>query len=333
MFSIEKNYLREQNFIINKLKKDLKESHEEIERLSQSSHIANSSLAGDKVPLTNPDAGEFSGIDEIYPQDSTESDIGDISEEQLDELLADNDIKHLDPELQKELENNHLPPVASFSLDDIDIEETYEMYIPKYLLAHLKELNPQHYYRGKRKFVTLVPVKFLEINQLYKQLSPEAYIKFSNKLFNQLFASIYKHGGMVSGYSGENLMAVFGLFDVDHPSQARKALACVEELQHKLQTINDYLNDKDLHSVNACVGVHCGEVIVGKVGPVKGGDLLIMGDIVRVADAVCESSRALNYQTVISDKTKDILGDSFSVKEEHAIDVPGSNGQMRVYSL
>ena len=333
MFSIEKNYLREQNILISQLNKELKDSHEEIERLSQSAHIANVSLAGDKVPLTNPDDGEFSEIDDIYPDDLSDTDMGDLSETQIDDLLGDKDLSELDPDLQKELNRPEPPPVASFTLDDLDIPDTYEMYIPKYLLTHIKELNPQNYYRGKRKFVTLVPIKYTEANQLYKQLSPDAYIKFSNKLFNQVFASIYKHGGIVSDYSGERLMAVFGLFEVDHPAQAKKALACVGELTHKLKAINEYLTEKNLSTVNICLGAHCGEVIVGKVGTIRGGDLLIMGDMVRVADAVCDSSRQLGYIPVLSDKTKDILGDHVKVTGEHSIDIPGYPTPINIYTI
>ncbi len=349
MFSIEKNYIREQNAIIQSLKNKLEQDKEQL-------IILENLLKGyeKKDGNNGTDSGEFSSLEDVYTGEEDMITSNQVSEDKLDQLLELTDEEDLsedwledqegesslDPSLDPldsssssaDTGQNSPSSVEELSLSTIDIPAIYEAAIPRDIIAHLQELNPDQLFRGKRKFVTLVQINIHEINQLSKQLIPEAYVKLYNKLFNQIFTSVYNHGGMINQYFGEQILAVFGLFDEDHEAQAQNAVTCVQEISTKGQSINAYLHEKNLTPIHSSIGLHSGEVIVGKVGAIKETTIFIMGDEVKIAGEVTHLSKDYDFSPLISKSTKDLLAKS-KLKKLLSHPIVGLKKKLTVYKL
>ncbi len=214
---------------------------------------------------------------------------------------------------------------------DQSIQAIIDTYIPKNILANLNEMNLEHVYRGKRKFVTLMRMKVDQVNLLSQHLSPESYVKLYNKTFNHIFSLIYRHEGIVNQFTGENLLGVFGLFDTDDAANAAKVIDCIKDLSRRIRVINDYLNEKGLSEINIGIGVHSGEVIIGSLGQLGAKDFHIFGDEVKICDFVENLSKKYHFQAVFSEKTMTLLRDDYSFKELDLLSIPGIKEESKVF--
>ncbi len=347
MFSIEKNYITEQNTIIQSLKNKLEKNKKQLitleNELSEHEKEDESSVSSSK---------EFSSLEDVYTGEEDIITSNQVSEDKLDQLLKSTDEEDVLEDWNDEKEESsfdpifetlessdspsdtgyNTPPKKEFSLSSIDVPAIYEAAIPRDIIARLQELNPDQLFRGKRKFVTLVQLNINEVNQLSSQLIPEAYVKLYNKLFNQIFASVYNHRGMINQYFGEQVLAVFGLFDEDHKAQAQNAVSCVQEINHKVQSINDYLNEKSLNPIHSSIAVHSGEVIVGKVGAIKETAIFIMGDEIKISGELVHLSKDYDFSPIISKSTKDLLGKS-KLEKLPSHPIVGLKKKLTVYKL
>ncbi|GMT48872.1 MAG: hypothetical protein IEMM0008_0411 [bacterium] len=345
MFSIEKNYITEQNTIIQSLKNKLEENKKQLISLENELNIHEKKSGNGAI-----DSEEFSSLEDVYTGEEDMLTSNQVSEDKLDQLLKSTDEEDvlgdwndeqkeensIDPTFET-LDNDSPadkspPPKAEFSLASIDVPAIYEAAIPRDIIARLQELNPDQLFRGKRKFVTLVQLNIHEVNQLSTQLIPEAYVKLYNKLFNQIFASVYNHKGMINQYFGEQVLAVFGLFDEDHKGQAQNAISCVQEITHKVQSINAYLDEKSLNPIHSSIAVHSGEVIVGKVGAIKETTIFIMGDEIKISGELVHLSKDYDFSPIISKSTKDLLGKS-KLKKLPSHPIVGLKKKLTVYKL
>ena len=303
MFSIEKNYIKEQNTLINDLRKELLQNRIELNELK------NKLQNNVQTPLDTEDSAilddKSSSIDESF-----------IHSDNIDDIFKeDSYLKEEEPNI------------------NFDIPKIYETYIPKNIIFQLQELNTDQLFRGKKKFVSIIKIKIDVINLLSKQLAPEAYVKFYNKVFNQISSNVYKHEGIINKYTGSDFLIIFGLFDEDYSRSAKNVLNCVKELNNKIEIINEYLDEKNLNSIKLSIGIHAGNVIIGQVGPINPNEILIMGDEVVIADYIANLSKEHNFKPIFSETIKDLLDDYIQLNEVDQIEIIGLKKEISVYQL
>ncbi|MDH4128666.1 MAG: adenylate/guanylate cyclase domain-containing protein [Spirochaetota bacterium] len=303
MFSIEKNYIKEQNTLINDLRKELLQNRIELNELK------NKLQNNVQTPLDTEDSAilddKSSSIDESF-----------IHSDNIDDIFKeDSYLKEEEPNI------------------NFDIPKIYETYIPKNIIFQLQELNTDQLFRGKKKFVSIIKIKIDVINLLSKQLAPEAYVKFYNKVFNQISSNVYKHEGIINKYTGSDFLIIFGLFDEDYSRSAKNVLNCVKELNNKIEIINEYLDEKNLNSIKLSIGIHAGNVIIGQVGPINPNEILIMGDEVVITDYMANLSKEHDFKPIFSETIKDLLDDYIQLNEVDQIEIIGLKKEISVYQL
>jgi len=377
MFSLDKNYIKEQKIIINSLRQEIQQKDELIAQLQILSDAASLEESDDLLEENLVDVSSVKEeLDDIELDDLSDdisltesrdiSDEEDTSEidtaslEEFDDLLEEEltdesspnktSADQIDDMFEEELaldvnvEGEELPDSDTdeeskpqqfsdkISLADIEIPEVYEMALSKKLLAHLDIINPNNYYRGKRKFVTLLLIKIDEAT-LQTQLSPVAYVKLYNKLLNQTSTSVYNNNGIINQFAGTYFLAVFGLFDTHNSAAAKNALKSAQEINHKIQAINQYLQEKDLNSITSGMGLHSGEVVLGKVGATDTKDILIMGDAVKVAESLSEVSKKQKIKAIFTDVTENLLPANHPLSELGTLVLPGLRQKIKSFKL
>src|SRR5262249_60278950 len=86
-------------------------------------------------------------------------------------------------------------------------------------------------------------------------------------------------GGPYSNFTGDGLMALFGLEgDADHGAQA--ALNCALRMLENLERLNMELAAELSEPLIIGVGIHTGDAVIGKMGPPKTPILSALGESV-----------------------------------------------------
>src|SRR5204863_7660111 len=92
--------------------------------------------------------------------------------------------------------------------------------------------------RQLRKTVTVVFFDLVESTSLGDGLDPEALGRITSQYFETVSAILTRHGGTIEKFSGDAVMAVFGVPTV-HEDDALRALRAVVEIRRALEALNE----------------------------------------------------------------------------------------------
>jgi adenylate cyclase len=125
-----------------------------------------------------------------------------------------------------------------------------------------------------------------------------------------LVDEVHKAGGMIDKFTGDGVMAVFGIPE-RNPDDERRAVRAGLRMQRSLAEFNqrhaDLLGDSPLQ---LRVGISAGPVFVGSLGTATRKDFTVLGDVVNVASRL---EQAAEPGTVsVSESVYQATGDHFS---------------------
>jgi DNA-binding SARP family transcriptional activator/tetratricopeptide (TPR) repeat protein len=129
-----------------------------------------------------------------------------------------------------------------------------------------------------RKIVTVLFADVAGHTRLTTTLDPEAVRDVMTRFFGTMRAVIDRHGGTIEKYSGDEVMAVFGVPSA-HEDDAVRAVRAAADMQAALDELNESLV-RDLGVRLAMrVGINTGEVVTGDVsaGPLVIGEAVNVG--------------------------------------------------------
>ncbi len=153
-------------------------------------------------------------------------------------------------------------------------------YTPKHLAD--KILQSKSVREGERKQVTVMFADMKGSMELSEQLDPEEWHRILERFFEILTEGVHRFEGTVNQYTGDGIMGLFGapIAHEDHPLRACYAALHLREetLRHATEVKREY----GLSS-SARMGIHSGEVVVGKIGDDLRMDYTAQGHTVGLA--------------------------------------------------
>ena len=184
---------------------------------------------------------------------------------------------------------------------------------------------------GEEQVVTILFVDIRGSTSLAETRLPYDVVFLMNSLFAVLAEAVEKSGGYYSNFTGDGLMALFGL-DQARSEGARAALRCALTMLEKLDSLNERLAGELEMPLAIGVGIHTGEVIVGQMGPPKTPILSALGDSVNTAARLESTTKELGVPLVVSVETLRAAGISTSMPLQ-PVSLRGRAGTMAVAAL
>ena len=152
---------------------------------------------------------------------------------------------------------------------------------------------------GEERNITILFVDVRGSTSLAETRLPYDVIFLLNSLFAAMAEAVEKSGGYYSNFTGDGLMALFGL-DQERSEGAKAALQCALTMFETLNTLNDRLAGELETPLAIGVGIHTGEAIVGRMGPPKTPILSAIGDSVNTAARLESTTKELGLPLVVS---------------------------------
>ncbi len=159
-------------------------------------------------------------------------------------------------------------------------ERTPASYTPKHLADRI--LQSRSAIEGERKQVTVLFADVKGSMELASQLDPEQWHAILERFFAILTEGVHRFEGTVNQYTGDGIMALFGA-PIAHEDHAQRA--CFAAL-HLLEAVRGHARDvKREHGLEFAVriGLHSGDVVVGKIGDDLRMDYTAQGQSVGLA--------------------------------------------------
>jgi adenylate cyclase len=133
---------------------------------------------------------------------------------------------------------------------------------------------------GSERQVTVVFIDLRGSATLGEARMPYDVLFILNQFFNEMTQALVATGGHYSNFTGDGLMALYGL-DAQEPAiGAVQALRGTREMLSRLDRLNAQLKADLKEPLRIGIGIHFGEAIVGAMGPPGSQIVTAIGDTV-----------------------------------------------------
>jgi predicted ATPase/class 3 adenylate cyclase len=144
---------------------------------------------------------------------------------------------------------------------------------------------------GQRREVTVLDVEISDFATISKELDSETIYLAVDEIVHTLADVVYKFEGTIDKYSGNGMMAIFGI-PLNHENDPERAVRAALEMQFSMAQQSSYLAKRYNHPFQIQIGINTGAVIAGYMNDQHHVEYTIIGDTLRLASQLQKSSLA-----------------------------------------
>src|SRR5262249_28499517 len=152
----------------------------------------------------------------------------------------------------------------------------------------------------RRETVAVLFADVVGFTRMSESMPPEEVVAMLREFHERMAAEIFACGGTIEKYSGDAILAVFGLVNTA-PDDALRALTCADRMLTALKVWN---RERAVHGQPALaigIGLNYGPAVVGDVGSEQGLSFTVIGDTVNAASRLQSLTRELGAPLLVGD--------------------------------
>jgi adenylate cyclase len=215
------------------------------------------------------------------------------------------------------------------------INKALSTYVSKEVVAELVANPSLLHLGGTKRQMSAVFTDIQGFSTISEQLDPEQLVRLLNRYLTEMSDIIMENMGTIDKYEGDAIVAFFGapVYREDHAALACRSAVKMKKAEAELNRLvmADRLSPTPLYTR---IGINTGEMVVGNMGTSNKMNYTIMGNAVNLAARLEGVNK--QYHTggiLISEYTKNDLGDEFICRSLDRVRVVGINTPVRLYEL
>lgn len=210
-----------------------------------------------------------------------------------------------------------------------------QRFVPKDFLEILGKRNIEDLRLGDQieTEMTILVSDIRAYTTLSETMTPEENFKFINSYLGRVGPIIKKHGGFISQYYGDGLMA---LFLKNH----KAAVNATIEIQQILNIYNKERNRKGRRNINTGIGLNTGKLMLGIIGDKYRYESTVISDAVNIASRMEGLTKIFGASTILSEKTlieyienPSDTNTQFQYRYLGRVKVKGKENAIKIYDL
>ena len=218
------------------------------------------------------------------------------------------------------------------------IKDTFGKYMDPRIVSNLLDHPEFAEPGGERREMTVMFIDLKGFTSISEVLAPDDLIKMMNRFFEHMTDAISVNKGVVDKFMGDAVMAYWGPPFTEPGEHAHLACkAAVQALEHlelfRADVKRELGAKAEALDIDLRIGVSTGQMIVGTVGSRVSMNFTIMGDPVNLGSRLEGANKAYGTRAMISERTRELAGDSAQVRELDLIRVKGKHEPTRVFEL
>ena len=154
-----------------------------------------------------------------------------------------------------------------------------------------------------------------------------------NRFFLEMNRALVSTGGHYSNFTGDGLMALYGIEGEDKAKATRDALAGAAAMLKAMERINRDLATELPAPLRMGIGIHVGLAIVGSMGPPGSQITSAIGDTVNTAARLEGLTKEYGCNIVMSRAAADLAGLDPALGRHHHASVKGRSEPVEVIAL
>jgi class 3 adenylate cyclase len=140
-----------------------------------------------------------------------------------------------------------------------------------------------------------------------------------------------RYKGYIDKYIGDCIMAVWGVPMIAEKEDAINAVSCAIAIQDLIRSTKRKIFRRDAKHLRIGIGINTGPLVAGNLGSMQRMEYSVIGDTVNLAARL--ESFAGPDEIIISQSTRDKLGDRFELEKRDTIKVKGKEKSIRIYNV
>ena len=213
--------------------------------------------------------------------------------------------------------------------------------VAKQLWDQRHELLSNGRFEGRQLPITALFTDIVAFTSVSERMNPSELMDWLNRSMSICVPAVTKRGGMVNKFTGDGMLAVFGVPVVgDQSREAQAALEAAAEIKLGLEALNQELEQEEKPQIRIRVGIHSGDALVGSMGCQDRIEYAVIGDAVNCASRLESLDKGRHngvIRVLLSSNTIDLLSEDFrrSLHLNHwgSIQVKGRNQPLDVNEL
>ena len=169
---------------------------------------------------------------------------------------------------------------------------------------------------GEWRPATLLMANIIGFRKLAREMAPDLLVAMLNRHFESLVRVVFRHQGMVDGFRGDRLMALWGV-PLAHDDDAPRAVAAALEMHQTVENLNVIRDEVDEPPFEIAIGLASGDVLAAAMGSSRTQRYSILGDPVQRVAEVCKAARG--GQLMIDEATQAAVQRRFTLEAAHTI--------------
>jgi adenylate cyclase len=164
---------------------------------------------------------------------------------------------------------------------------------------------------GDKRLITALFADMRGFTQLSEVVTPEMMLDMLNQHFDLLGQVISQHGGVITNYAGDMIMAIFNAPD-DQPDHAAQATQAGLEIQKTLRSLYEKPRLGMPFVFDFGVGINSGSAVVGYLGYENRLEYTAIGEAINIASRFSGVAQA--GQVLVGELTNQLLGGKIKTK-------------------
>lgn len=160
---------------------------------------------------------------------------------------------------------------------------------------------------------------------------PEYIIEVLNAYFSEAVEIIVNHKGFIDKFIGDAIMAAWGVPMQSEEQDAVEAVHSALEIQELIKSSKRTFFKGEASNLKVGIGLHTGPLVAGNLGSVRRLNYSVIGDTVNVAARL--EGVAKGGEVIITQDTRDLIGERFKLKQLDPVKVKGKTQPIQIFSV
>ena len=186
---------------------------------------------------------------------------------------------------------------------------------------------------GSERAITVVFVDMRGSTTIGEAKLPYDVLYILNQFFYEMTKALTATNGHYSQFTGDGLMALYGLNAADPAAGAADAVRGAREMLTRLDQLNQRLRGDLREPLRIGIGIHHSEAIVGAMGPPRSQIITAIGDTVNTCARLESLTKDYACIVIISRQAAEAAGLRLVGHELHQAPVKGRNEPVQFYAL
>jgi adenylate cyclase len=183
---------------------------------------------------------------------------------------------------------------------------------------------------GSSREVTMLFADIRGFTSMSERHTPEQMVATLNAYFELMVDVLFKHGGTLDKYVGDEIIGLFGA-PVALPDAPLRAVRASLDMLKALDEFNRTREKQGQERIAIGIGLNTGRVIAGAIGSSRTLQYTVIGDAVNLASRLCNVAKA--GEIIISPSTMGACESLIVAEQREPVQVKGKAEVIQIWNV